>query len=66
MKDLPQLYNVIHEECQSVKIFANKNGFHHGTMMWPIIKQYRDSLKGVMEMIKIDIDDGIKNYSDIE
>lgn len=67
MKDLKEIVKDLDDEIERVKKFASENGYHHGTFLFPIIRRYREELKEMRKLIRLDlIEDKIKNYSDIE
>ena len=49
--------DLLHEECQRVKMFVNENGFDCTTAPFVIVKNYRDALKKHMAVLRENLAD---------
>ncbi len=62
MKDIREMISDVENELYRVKLFVNSNGYHNGTVINQIIREYRQNLKQYLTILKEDSQDGVTNY----
>ena len=62
MKDTHEMIVDIQDELSRVKLFVNDNGYHNGTAINQIVRDYRFELKKYLNILVGDSRDGSTNY----
>lgn len=52
----PEIIKDLDDEIIRTKEWANKNGYHVATAIYPIIKRYRNELKTLREVLRMNIE----------
>jgi len=54
---IKKMLAILDEEQMRVKIFVNENGFDCTTAPYVLVKQYRDSIKKHMEVLRCNLEE---------
>jgi hypothetical protein len=57
VKEIERQIELLTEEHQRAKMFANENGFNCTTAPFVLVKQYRDALKEHIKILRMNLED---------